>query len=450
MAKQKDWGLDTGTHIDLSAAKVPSETSTRIVAQQQVAPDGAAQLVEIERERLGVFLRTIHQVCHAALSTLKPGPLMAQVLGAVGRELPGVRGCVLWRIEETAGFHRVAHHPREAAPPAISRTVVHHVVETRSAVLCEDAQLDGRLRGSRSIKMSQARSVLAAPIIIGDRVEGMILLDHKGASHFDQSDLVLINAVAATVASAVAAVDVRAELVTDRVAQGVRDTLRASTIGAGLTTGMRAGELSLAIGLVGTEPEASVFADAVTVRGRDGRAAAVVGLGEVASGMAVGAVRAQTVVRSLAKRGAPPMTILDEIGETFNAHGIPPRGNAIILAFDPAEPVLRAAIAGEPALIVHRRGEPVARAVPPRAVASHLGAPVQGAPMAIPLDQGDTLVLVSGAVAAEGGATLPRTLGHAIARGDDDPAKLAASLVAQTCLHVDPDVRGALLVIRRT
>ncbi len=445
------WGFDSGTHIELPAVPPAGETSTRIVASRQM-PDGQTAIAEVrDADRLQAYLRCLHRVSHAALATLKPGPLMSQVLEAVVAEFPGARGSVLWRVE--GGFRRVARLPRDAGRPPFSRTITEHVVSTRAAVLCEDSHLDERLRGSRSVKLSRARSLLCAPIVIGERVAGMIQLDHAGASHFGRGDLALLNAVTATVSSAVAAVDIRAELVTDRVAQGVRETLRAATIGPGLLQGVRCGAVTAAAAVIGAgELEATVFADAVAITARDGRPGGTIAvLGEVrpGPGMAVGAVRAQTIVHAVATGNGKTASILDTIADSFRSFGIAPGGSAIVLHLDPVAAVIRVAAAGAPGLIVLRAGAAEARSIPVRSNAPILGAPADEAPLGTPFAPGDTLVALSGAVITAGGGDVLAALGHAVgASANQTVGELARVLVAQACLHLEPDVRGGVLVLR--
>jgi len=92
----------------------------------------------------------------------------------------------------------------------ISSTIVKHVQKNRAAVLSEAAQTDERFRDARSITAHEITSAMCAPLLIGERLLGVIYVDRLGgAERFTKSDLELLMAFAVEAAVAVENVRIR-------------------------------------------------------------------------------------------------------------------------------------------------------------------------------------------------------------------------------------------------
>ncbi len=78
-----------------------------------------------------------------------------------------------------------------------STTVVSEVMKTRQALLTNDAQFDARLQAGQSIIMRGLRAVLCAPMLVQDRIVGILYVDTSmRAGNFSQADRDLLGAVA--------------------------------------------------------------------------------------------------------------------------------------------------------------------------------------------------------------------------------------------------------------
>lgn len=75
----------------------------------------------------------------------------------------------------------------------VSRTIVKRVLQTAKPLLSSDAAIDERFSLSESVILKKISSVMASPVIIRDKVEGMLYLhDKRTGAPFIQSDLELL------------------------------------------------------------------------------------------------------------------------------------------------------------------------------------------------------------------------------------------------------------------
>jgi signal transduction histidine kinase len=112
---------------------------------------------------------------------------------------------VLLMRDETTGLLQpqlVRHrgNERDRQPRIVtSRTIIDHVVKTKGAVRCANAQTDGRFGGDRkadSVHRLGLRSVLCVPIIAHDEVHGILHMDCSMSRHtYSQEQLRLVVAV---------------------------------------------------------------------------------------------------------------------------------------------------------------------------------------------------------------------------------------------------------------
>ncbi|MEM7247656.1 MAG: ATP-binding protein [Acidobacteriota bacterium] len=103
--------------------------------------------------------------------------------------------------------------PVDAPPQALGRSdqvsaelchgVIERVVRERTPLLIRDVAADAGLRDRSSVRRLSLTSVLCAPLIVDDRVMGVIQFDHRHEPHgFSQADLVLLELFANQAATA--------------------------------------------------------------------------------------------------------------------------------------------------------------------------------------------------------------------------------------------------------
>jgi adenylate cyclase len=84
----------------------------------------------------------------------------------------------------------------------VSRTVTQKVMAERVTLLSSNASMDPTLALNQSVVLQQLRSVICAPLLVRDEVQGVIYLDQGKVDAFTQDDLDVVNAVAAQAAIA--------------------------------------------------------------------------------------------------------------------------------------------------------------------------------------------------------------------------------------------------------
>lgn len=79
----------------------------------------------------------------------------------------------------------------------LSHTIARKVIAERVSILVNDAVVDQRFKDAASVQELQVRSVLCAPLWLGEEISGLIYLDHlMHAYAFTEADRDLLVAVA--------------------------------------------------------------------------------------------------------------------------------------------------------------------------------------------------------------------------------------------------------------
>jgi serine phosphatase RsbU (regulator of sigma subunit)/pSer/pThr/pTyr-binding forkhead associated (FHA) protein len=100
-----------------------------------------------------------------------------------------------------ASSYRGGGRRPEAAEFKISREVQRQVLEERRSVLSSDAQLDERFKNRESVILSGVRSIMAVPLMAGDRVLGMVYADSPlEVRPFSRDDLQVLTTIAGVAA----------------------------------------------------------------------------------------------------------------------------------------------------------------------------------------------------------------------------------------------------------
>jgi signal transduction histidine kinase len=128
--------------------------------------------------------------------------ILQRILDVIFVAVPADRGVMLTRFHkdsENLDVMAVKYRddPIVHQKVTVSRTVLKEVVANRVAILSKDTQMDERFATTESIVASQIRSTIAAPMIVGDELIGVIHLDAstKGVA-FEQDDLEFVMIVA--------------------------------------------------------------------------------------------------------------------------------------------------------------------------------------------------------------------------------------------------------------
>ncbi|MGZ5492983.1 MAG: GAF domain-containing SpoIIE family protein phosphatase, partial [Thermoanaerobaculia bacterium] len=118
-------------------------------------------------------------------------------------------------------FSRVEVRRRDKddnAELTISHTLLNTVVEEKKALACMDVSVDEKLSMSKSIAMQGIHSILCAPLIIGDKVEGVLYVDYLVAQKsISMEDVRLVAQIARFAAIKLETTRLREEAIEKRV-----------------------------------------------------------------------------------------------------------------------------------------------------------------------------------------------------------------------------------------
>lgn len=145
-------------------------------------------------------LVTLYDITRTINASLEFDQVLNSVMDSIMQCTKAQRGFLMVADEDGHLRVRVA---RGLAPDEIptetpySTTIVDQVVETRQSLLTNNAQFDERYKPGESIIMRGLRAILCAPMLVNDRLVGVVYVDTSmRTGTFNESDLQLLNAVA--------------------------------------------------------------------------------------------------------------------------------------------------------------------------------------------------------------------------------------------------------------
>ncbi|MCG3161477.1 MAG: Anaerobic nitric oxide reductase transcription regulator NorR [Acidobacteria bacterium] len=157
-------------------------------------------------------LNALLKISLAINSFSRPEAMLEHLLQLIGTVIPADCGAILLaqrHVEAEDGSEEFApvcgwRRERESAEPIkVSRTVTERARAEGVAILSNDVERDFDLTSARSLAFQGVSALLAAPLIISDKVQGVIYLDSSAPSvEFDQDHLQLLRAIAELAAAA--------------------------------------------------------------------------------------------------------------------------------------------------------------------------------------------------------------------------------------------------------
>lgn len=189
----------------------PAQMSVMLDASKSVL--GRLALDEHADESLTLALRRLQALAQVsvALGALDDRELLMQkMLDYIFDIFPGAeRAFVLLRSRDKDQLVPVAQKTRGTGEEhdgeiAVSSTIIEQVVSHKQAILSVDALGDERFEAHESIINLSIRSMLCAPLLVGDDVLGLIQVDNTtDPKAFDQSDLEILTGICAQAGIAV-------------------------------------------------------------------------------------------------------------------------------------------------------------------------------------------------------------------------------------------------------
>lgn len=186
--------LDAGSPVVVDSAvvaTVPSSEDSLVLA----APDIAYAV------KAWNVMRELSDVIGSLLPT---DQLLTRVMDIIFQEAEVDRGVIFVRDEATGEFlpdvvrfrNPVQTPDTNGKSIIASRTIIKHVVESRSGVLCSNIVTDKRFQSGKSVQNLGMRSVVCAPIVAREQVLGAIHLDCPVTRHtFNEHELRLVTAI---------------------------------------------------------------------------------------------------------------------------------------------------------------------------------------------------------------------------------------------------------------
>jgi phosphoserine phosphatase RsbU/P len=153
-------------------------------------------------------LALLYRVSQTFNSTLDLDEVLVRVMDEVILATRAERGFLMLREPGGRLSFRAArgmdHRTLEAPEFQVSRSVVEQVAQEGRPVLTSDAQADERFSLRQSVITMGLRSILCAPLLVRNRISGVIYVDNRlKAGIFRPDDLDLLSAIAASAAIAI-------------------------------------------------------------------------------------------------------------------------------------------------------------------------------------------------------------------------------------------------------
>lgn len=152
-------------------------------------------------------LLTLYQVSGWINSTLNFDKALNNVMDAVMQVTRAERGFLVIHDDETQDLKVLIARGIDGETieaEGYSTTIVNEVVNTRESLLTNNAQFDNRFNPSQSIIIRNLRAVLCAPMLVKDRLIGVVYVDTSMKSgSFREDDRALLTAVSGIAARAI-------------------------------------------------------------------------------------------------------------------------------------------------------------------------------------------------------------------------------------------------------
>ena len=201
------------------AVPVPGQhvVSHRLAMRSARFPRAADLGLPADASRDYERLRIAFEISQALAVRHDLDDLLREVLVRVFELVPAERAAILLPDSATRAMKaRVAcaRDGRDASQLAFPRSILDEVITHRVGLVATDAMQDVRFGGRMSVMSEGVRGVLAAPMIYGDEIVGVLYLDARIAGVFGERDLDVIALVAGQAALAVRSAQVRVTMET--------------------------------------------------------------------------------------------------------------------------------------------------------------------------------------------------------------------------------------------
>lgn len=152
-------------------------------------------------------LRTLYQIAQWINSSLEFNQSLNNAIDAVMHVTRAERGFLMVHDEAANTLRVLVARGIDGATierEGYSTTIVNQVVQEREPILTNNAQLDKAFTGSESIIMHKLRAILCTPMMVQNRLIGVVYVDTAmKAGMFGPNDMSLVSAVSGLAAQAI-------------------------------------------------------------------------------------------------------------------------------------------------------------------------------------------------------------------------------------------------------
>ena len=150
---------------------------------------------------------TLYRVSMWINSTLDFDTALNNVMDAIMEVTKAQRGFLMLLDEEENTLRVLVARGIDGSDieaEGYSTTIVGRVVETRETLITNNAEFDSRFSAGHSIIMRGLRAILCTPMLVGDRLIGVVYVDTSmKAGIFRPDDVALLDAVSGLAARAI-------------------------------------------------------------------------------------------------------------------------------------------------------------------------------------------------------------------------------------------------------
>lgn len=155
----------------------------------------------IKTQRLATSLKTLYGVTTDMSKLLPEDELLAVVAAGLFEVFGGAENLViLLRNDDDSAFSPRYARDRKGNTESkltVSSTVLNRAVKERATIVANDAAHDNRFSSSMSIVGFSVKSVICAPLVVGERVIGALYLDNRQTDvQYDDMDVEILTAFA--------------------------------------------------------------------------------------------------------------------------------------------------------------------------------------------------------------------------------------------------------------
>src|SRR5215212_891389 len=165
-------------------------------------------------------LRTLNQLARELIEDRPMDELFGYIVDRVMEHLRPSRAALGLLAKDGKSFTNVEvrrQDKNDASELTISRTVLQEVVEEKKALAFMDVSVDEKLSRAQSIIMQGIRSILCAPLTIGDAVVGVLYVDYLINRQISEDDVRLVAQIGRFAASKLETTRLREEAIQKRI-----------------------------------------------------------------------------------------------------------------------------------------------------------------------------------------------------------------------------------------